>query len=142
MRHQNRIKRLGRAREHRKSLFRNQVISLLQQGMIKTTLRKAKETSKYAEKMITLGKKADLTSRRVAHRFLTTREMTNKLFEEIAPLFKDRNGGYTRIYKLGKRRGDNAEMAMLQLTELPRKEEEPSEKKEKKKGFLGLKKGK
>ena len=119
MRHRKRIKKLGRDREHRLALLRNQVISLFTHGKIVTTLSKAKETRRYAERMITLGKRGDLSARRLARQFLVRKDITNKLFEEIAPLFKDRNGGYTRIYRLPPRKGDDARMALLELVEFP-----------------------
>ena len=119
MRHRKRIKKLGRDREHRLALLRNQVISLFTHGKIVTTLPKAKETRRYTERMITLGKRGDLSARRLARQFLVRKDITNKLFEEIAPLFKDRNGGYTRIYRLPPRKGDNARMALLELVEFP-----------------------
>ncbi len=141
MRHLKKVKKLGRDTEHRKALLRNQVISLFTHGKIKTTLQKAKETRRWAEKMITLGKRGTVPARREAFKFLADRKMVNRVFDEIAPLFKERNGGYTRIYKLWRRRGDNAEMAMLELIEFPSaKEEEPKEAQEegkkKKKGLF------
>lgn len=140
MRHLKKVKKLGRDREHRKALLRNQVTSLFIHGKIKTTLQKAKETRRWAEKMITLGKNGTVAARREAFKFLADRKMVNRVFDEIAPLFKDRNGGYTRIYRLWRRRGDNAEMAMLELLEFPetKEKEEIQEEKKKKKRFLGL----
>ncbi|HDM89640.1 MAG: 50S ribosomal protein L17 [Candidatus Hydrothermae bacterium] len=134
MRHKNKIKKLGRDAEHRRALMRNQVISLFTHGRIRTTLQKAKETRRYAEKMITLAKKGDLHSRRMALSFLTDRKITGKLFHVIAPLFADRNGGYTRIIRLGPRKGDGAEEALLELLEFPREEKEESGKSKKEKG--------
>ncbi len=119
MRHRKKTRKLGRDAEHRKAMLRNQVISLLMHGRIETTLAKAKETRKVAERMITLGKRGDLHARRLARRFLVDRKVTNYLFDKIAPLFKDVNGGYTRIYRLGVRRGDGAQMAILELTQRP-----------------------
>ena len=144
MRHLKKVKKLGRDTEHRKALLRNQVISLFTHGKIKTTLQKAKETRRWAEKMITLGKRGTVPARREAFKFLADRKMVNRVFDEIAPLFKERNGGYTRIYRLWRRRGDNAEMAMLELIEFPAvKEEETEEVKEegkkKKRGLFGKK---
>lgn len=130
MRHLKKVKKLGRDKEHRRALLRNQVISLFTHGKIKTTLPKAKETRRWAEKMITLGKKGTVPARREAFRFLADRKMVNKVFDEIAPLFKERNGGYTRIYRLWRRRGDNAEMAMLELLAFPAPREETEEPKE------------
>lgn len=121
MRHRKKLKKLGRDAEHRLALLRNQVASLFTHGRIVTTLAKAKETRRYAERMITLAKKGDLHSRRIARKFLVDRVLTNRLFEEIAPLFKDRDGGYTRIYRLGTRKGDGAQMAILELLAFPEK---------------------
>ncbi len=126
MRHRKRIKKLGRDHEHRKALLRNQVISLLLHGKIKTTLAKAKETRRWAEKMITLAKEDTVHSRRMARRFLIDRKITNHLFDKIGPLFKEINGGYTRIYRLGPRRGDGAELAILELTRVPESEQQKS----------------
>jgi len=119
MRHRKKTRKLGRDAEHRKAMLRNQVISLLMHGRIETTLAKAKETRKVAERMITLGKRGDLHARRLARQFLVDRKVTNYLFDKIAPLFKDVPGGYTRIYRLGVRRGDGAQMAILELTQHP-----------------------
>ncbi len=115
MRHRKRVKKLGRDAEHRRALLRNQVISLLVHGKIQTTLAKAKETRRWAERMITLGRRGDLHARRLARQFLVDRKVTNYLFEEVAPRYKDVPSGFTRIYRLGRRRGDGAQMALLQL---------------------------
>jgi len=142
MRHLKRVNKLGRDTEHRRALLRNQVISLFTHGKIKTTLQKAKETRRWAEKMITLGKRGTVPARREAFKFLVDRKMVNRLFDEISPLFKERDGGYTRIYRLWRRQGDDAQMAMLELLEFPvSKGEEPekSEEDKKKKGLFGLK---
>lgn len=117
MRHKKAVKKLGTDREHRLSILRNQVISLFQHGRIMTTLAKAKETRRYAERMITLAKRGDLHARRIARQFLVDRKITNKLFEEIGPRYSDRESGYTRIIKIGPRQGDGAEMAFLELVE-------------------------
>lgn len=109
------LRKLGRESGHRKSLLKNQVISLIKEGRIETTVSKAKETQKVAEKMITLAKKGDLHSRRKALSFLNDKETVNKLFDEIAKNYEDRAGGYTRVLKLGPRRGDSSEMAILEL---------------------------
>lgn len=114
MRHQVGGRKLGRKTEHRKSLFRNQVTSLIEHGRIKTTLPKAKELRSFAEKMITLAKKDTLASRRQALAFVKSKEAVKKLFSELGPRFKDRQGGYTRIYKLGFRPGDGADMALIE----------------------------
>ena len=109
------LRKLGRRADHRKSMLRNQVQSLIENGKIETTLTRAKETRRVAEKMITLGKRGDLHARRQALAYIYKTETVHKLFEEIAPLYKERNGGYTRILKLGPRQGDAAEMANLEL---------------------------
>lgn len=109
------LRKLGRRADHRKSMLRNQVQSLIENGKIQTTLTRAKETRRVAEKMITLGKRGDLHARRQALAYIYKTETVHKLFEEIAPLYKERNGGYTRILKLGPRQGDAAEMAILEL---------------------------
>ena len=109
------LRKLGRRSDHRDGMLRNQVQSLFENGRIETTLYRAKETCRVAEKMITLGKKGDLHSRRQAIAYIYKDEVAHKLFEEIAPKYSDRNGGYTRIIKMGPRRGDGAEMAILEL---------------------------
>lgn len=109
------LRKLGRRADHRDAMLRNQVQSLLENGRIQTTLTRAKETRRVAEKMITLGKKGDLHARRQALAYIYKEAIVHKLFEEIAPLYKERNGGYTRILKLGPRQGDAAEMAILEL---------------------------
>ena len=101
----------------RKALLRNLVTSFLENGKINTTVTRAKETRNMAEKMITLGKKGTLAARRQALAYITKEDVVTKLFNEIAPKYADRNGGYTRIYKLGERRGDAAQMAILELVD-------------------------
>jgi len=96
-------------------MFRNMLVSLLQHERIRTTLAKAKELRSWAEKMITLGKKDNLHARRQAFSLLRNREMVKKLFEEIVPKLKDREGGYTRIYKMGWRQGDGAPLSLIEL---------------------------
>ena len=108
-------RKLGRNSSARKALFRSILTSFFKQERIETTATKAKEISGLAAKMITLAKQGDLHSRRQVLAFLMDEEATKKLFDEIAPKYTDRNGGYTRIYKLGPRRGDAAEMAILEL---------------------------
>ena len=108
---------LGRPSAHRNAMLRNQVTSLLKHGRITTTVTRAKETQKLAEKMITLAKRGDLHARRQALSFITEETVVKDLFEEIAPKYDKRNGGYTRILKLGPRRGDAAPMAILELLE-------------------------
>ena len=99
MRHRVAGRKLSRHTQHRELMFRNMVVSLLTHERIKTTLPKAKELRSWADKIVTLGKKGDLAARRRAFDFLRDRDVVKKLFEEIAPRFKDRQGGYTRIYK-------------------------------------------
>ena len=108
-------RKLGRASDHRDAMLRNLVTSLLENGKIETTVEKAKETRCMAEKMITLGKTNTLHSRRQALAYITKEDVVTKVFAEIAPKSADRNGGYTRIMKLGPRRGDCAEMAIIEL---------------------------
>ena len=108
-------RKLGRPTAHRKAMLRNQVTDLLREGRITTTITRAKETRRMAEKMITLGKRGDLHARRQALAYVFDETVVTKLFEEIAPKYEDRNGGYTRILKLGPRQGDNAEVVFLEL---------------------------
>ena len=108
-------RKLGRNSSARKALFRSILTSFFKQERIETTATKAKEISGLAAKLITLAKQGDLHSRRQVLAFLVDEEATKKLFDEIAPKYTDRNGGYTCIYKLGPRRGDAAEMAILEL---------------------------
>ena len=102
------IKKLGRPTAHRKMMLRNLVTSFLRE-------MRAKETRRIAEKMITLAKRGDLHARRQVLSYVLDEDVVTKLFEEIAPQYKDRNGGYTRLLKLGPRKGDAAEMVMIQL---------------------------
>ena len=108
-------RRLGRRSDQRKAMLRAMVTYLLENGQIKTTLPRAKEVAPLAEKMITLAKKNDLASYRQALGFITKEDVANKLFKELGPKYADRNGGYTRIVKIGPRRGDAAEMAIIEL---------------------------
>ena len=108
-------RKLGRTSDQRKAMLRAMVTYLLENGQIKTTVTRAKEVAPMAEKMITLGKTNDLASYRQALGYITKEDVANKLFKEIAPKYADRNGGYTRIVKIGPRRGDAAEMAIIQL---------------------------
>lgn len=110
-------RKLGRPTDQRKAMLRNLVTSFLENGRIETTETRAKETQSLAEKMITLGKKNTLHSRRQALEFITKEDVVTKVFSEIAPKYADKNGGYTRIYKLGPRRGDSAPMALLELVD-------------------------
>lgn len=109
------LRKLGRTTDHRKALLRNQVTSLLRSGKIETTVAKAKETQRMAERMITLAKRGDLHARRQALAYIYDEDVVTKLFTEIGPNYEERNGGYTRVLKMGPRRGDAAEMAILEL---------------------------
>lgn len=108
-------RKLGRNSAQRRAMLRNLVTDLLREGRIETTDCRAKEAGKKAEKLITLAKKNDLHARRQVLGYVFDEAVVTKLFEEIAPQYEDRNGGYTRILKLGPRRGDNAEMVFLEL---------------------------
>ena len=108
-------RKLGRTTDHRKAMLRGMVTYLLENGSVETTLTRAKEVQPLAEKMITLGKKNTLASRRQALAFITKESVVKKLFDTIAPEYADRNGGYTQIFKIGPRRGDAAEMAIIHL---------------------------
>ena len=108
-------RKLGRPTAHRKAMLRNQTTDLLREGRITTTLTRAKETRRLAEKMITLGKRGDLHARRQALAYIYDESVVTELFDNIAPRYADRNGGYTRILKLGPRQGDTAEMVFLEL---------------------------
>ena len=110
-------RKLGRPTAHRNAMLRGLVTYLLENGQIETTLTRAKEVRSEAEKMITLAKKNTLASRRAALAYITKEDVVSKLFSEIAPKYADRNGGYTQIYKLGPRRGDAAEMALIKLVD-------------------------
>jgi large subunit ribosomal protein L17 len=115
MRHQRAGKKLGRDAAHRKALYANLAGALIEHGRIKTTVTKAKAVKPIAEQMITLGRRGDLHARRQAVAFLRSKDVVHKLFDEVAPRFKDRPGGYSRIVKIGPRPGDAAEMAYLEL---------------------------
>ena len=108
-------RKLGRPTAHRMSMLRGMVTFLLENGRIETTATRAAEVRALADKMITLGKTNTLASRRQALSYITKEDVVKKLFDEIAPAYSDRNGGYTAIYKLGPRRGDAAEMALIKL---------------------------
>ncbi|MBQ8753537.1 MAG: 50S ribosomal protein L17 [Lentisphaeria bacterium] len=117
MRHRVATFKIGRTGAHRRAMLANMVSSLFANGKIETTLVKAKAARSFAEKMITLGKKGDIHNRRQAFSKLRNKDAVKLLFDEIAPGYATRNGGYTRILKLGKRRGDAAEMCILALVE-------------------------
>lgn len=117
MRHKVHTFKIGRSGAHRQAMLANMVSSLFEHGEVKTTLVKAKEARRFADKLITLGKKGDLHRRRLAVSKLRDKDAVKKLFDELAPQYAQRNGGYTRIIKLGRRLGDAAEMCILQLVE-------------------------
>jgi len=119
LRHANSGKKLGRDSAHRTALYSNLAGALIEHGRIKTTVTKAKAVKPIAEQMITLGRRGDLHARRQAVAFLRSKDVVHKLFDEVAPRFKDRPGGYSRIVKLGPRLGDAAEMAYLELVDTP-----------------------
>lgn len=119
MRHRRKTVKLGRSTAHRDSMLSNQVCSLIEHRRIKTTLAKAKATKPLAEKMVTLGKKGDLHARRIAISYLKQKEIVKVLFESIAPAAANRQGGYTRIIKLGPRLSDSAPMAYLEWVDAP-----------------------
>ena len=127
-------RKLGRPTAHRKAMMRGMVTLLLENGQVETTLTSAKEVRSIAEKMITLGKKNTLASRRAALAYITKEEVVTKVFVELAPMYADRNGGYTQIFKLGPRRGDGAEMAIVKLIDYkkPEAKKAKEDKKEKK----------
>ena len=110
-------RKLGRTTDHRIAMLRNLVTSFLENGKISTTVTRAKEVRCLAEKMITLGKKNSLHTRRQALKFITKEDVVTKLFNEISPKYAERNGGYTRILKTAPRKGDAAEMAILELVD-------------------------
>lgn len=110
-------RKLGRRTDHRSAMLRNQVASLMKNGKITTTVTRAKETQRMAEKMITLAKKGDLSSKRAISSYIYENEVAKLVVEELGPRFADRNGGYTRIIKVGPRRGDGSEMVILELVD-------------------------
>lgn len=126
MRHRHGLRKLNRTTSHRLAMFRNMSNSLLRHELIKTTLPKAKELRKVIEPLITLGKEPTLANKRLAFNRLRDREMVVKLFNEIGPRYKNRNGGYTRILKFGFRVGDNAPMALMELVDRPEPKQEGS----------------
>ena len=108
-------RKLGKPTDQRVAMLRAMVTYLLENGQIKTTYTRAKEVAPLAEKMITLAKKSDLAAYRQALAFITKEDVAKKLFDEICPKYAERNGGYTRVLKMGPRRGDAAEMALIEL---------------------------
>src|SRR5438552_7217697 len=134
MRHQKKTIKLGRTAEHRKALLANQVCSLIEHQRIKTTLAKAKAVRPLAERMVTLGKNGSIHARRTAFATLRQKDAVKKLFDEIAPASTERNGGYTRIIRLGQRPSDSAFMALIEWVDSPiAVEEKPAEEKKAKK---------
>src|SRR6266568_1007566 len=131
MKHRKKTIKLGRTAEHRKALLANQVCSLIEHQRIKTTLAKAKAVRPLAERMVTLGKNGSLHARRNALSILRQKNAVKKLFDEIAPASTERNGGYTRIVKLGQRRSDSARMAFIEWVDAAAAaiEEKPAEEK-------------
>ena len=132
MRHQKKTIKLGRTAEHRKALLANQVCSLIEHERIKTTLAKAKAVRPLAEKMVTLGKNGSIHARRTALAVLRQKDAVKKLFDNIAPRTATRNGGYTRIVKLGQRKSDSASVAFIEWVDAVQVEEKPTEEKPKK----------
>ena len=108
-------RKLGRTSDHRMAMLRGMVTLLLEKGKIVTTVARAKEVRSAAEKMITLGKAGTLHTKRQVYGYITKEDVAKKLFDDIAPKYADKNGGYTRIIKIGPRRGDAAEMAVIEL---------------------------
>ncbi|MDN4018335.1 50S ribosomal protein L17 [Zwartia panacis] len=123
MRHGNGLRKLNRTSSHRLAMFRNMAVALLTHEAIKTTLPKAKELRRIVEPLITMGKTPTLANKRLAFARLRDRELVVKLFAEIGPRYAARNGGYTRILKMGYRQGDNAPMAFMELVDRPVVEE-------------------
>jgi len=123
MRHRVAGRKFSRHTQHRELMFRNMLVSLLEHERIKTTLAKGKELRSWADRMITLGKKGTLHARRRAFALLRDKTIVKKLFDEIAPKFKDRAGGYTRVYKLGWRQGDAAPLSLVELVTFTHPEE-------------------
>ena len=110
-------RKLGKKTDQRRAMLLGMVTLLLEKGSIETTLSRAKELRAIADKMITLGKEDTLASRRAALAYITKEDVVKKLFDEIAPRYENRTGGYTQVYKLGPRRGDAAEMALIKLVD-------------------------
>jgi len=130
MRHQKKTIKLGRTAEHRKALLANQVCSLIEHQRIKTTLAKAKAVRPLAERMVTLGKNGSIHARRTALATLRQKNAVKKLFDDVAPRSAERNGGYTRIVKLGQRKSDSAPMAFIEWVDMAEVvEEKPAEEK-------------
>jgi large subunit ribosomal protein L17 len=125
MRHRHGLRKLNKTSSHRLAMLRNMTNSLFQHEIIKTTLPKAKELRRVAEPLITLGKEPSLANKRLAFNRMRDRDMVVKLFDELGPRYKARNGGYLRILKFGFRQGDNAPMALVELVDRPEVTEAP-----------------
>ncbi len=115
MRHGKDHKKLGRTASHRKAMLSNMVASLIEHKQIRTTVAKAKEARRWADRMVTFGKRGTVAARREVYKFIPRRDIIKILFDELAPHFETRNGGYTRVVKLGHRKGDGAELAILEF---------------------------
>jgi large subunit ribosomal protein L17 len=126
MRHGHGLRKLNRTSSHRLAMLRNMTVSLLKHETIVTTVPKAKELRRVAEPIITLGKAPSLANRRLAFARLRDRDMVTKVFDELGPRYKTRNGGYISILKYGFRKGDNAPMALVRLMDQPEVEEAPA----------------
>jgi large subunit ribosomal protein L17 len=137
MRHRVAGRKLSRHTQHRELMFRNMLVSLLQHERIRTTLAKGKEFRGWVDRMITLGKKGTLHARRQAFALLRSHEMVKKLFDEIVPKLKNREGGYTRIYKMGWRQGDGAPLSLVELATFSHPEEKKKSAVTKAKEVLG-----
>lgn len=137
MRHRISGRKLSRHTKHRELMFRNMLVSLLQHERIRTTLAKGKELRIWADKIITLAKENTLHARRLAFARLRNETIVKKLFDEIAPKMKDREGGYTRIYKMGWRQGDGAPLALVELVTFVPQEEKKKSAVEKAKEVIG-----
>jgi len=124
MRHRKLKCKLNRTPSHRKAMLRNMTASIIEHGRIRTTVHKAKEVRKMVDHVITLAKKEDLHARRQVIKLIPDKQLVTKLFSELAPRYQSRAGGFTRIYRLGPRRGDAAEMAVIELVDLPVEETE------------------
>jgi large subunit ribosomal protein L17 len=127
MRHRHGLRKLNKTSSHRLAMLRNMTNSLFQHEIIKTTLPKAKELRRVAEPLITLGKEPTLANKRLAFNRMRDRDMVVKLFDELGPRYKARNGGYLRILKFGFRNGDNAPMALVELVDRPEVTEAPAQ---------------
>lgn len=128
MRHLDKVKKLNRTKSHREALLRNLASALFTHESIKTTKAKAMALKSYAEKLITLAKKKDLHSIRLAFSLLRNKEVVKKLFTDIGERYKDLNGGYTRVLNVGTRKGDCAQIALIELTRKKEKKEEEQKK--------------